>query len=622
MARLRKMDVINVTTFPVIPVEESLTVPQAVRNAMKEAVRKDLEANPPTCIIGSMDQVNRRITEVDLIPNPLANILAIERFEMEKKALREKSRSIPGDRDKPLKNQIKSCSCSEQENAKSSVLKRKTADKNLLVELYQYPEFNKSRPNELPNGVKFCDIVSNVVRTEKNPLSGKSFCIDKELEKFLSSPYPRAMLLDSFWWIFHERYQPNKELQIKLFDRIAINYAHLLFIGARSHYEEALLKVSINHCIYPCPQSYNNWDYSELDSERFRREELMLQRKKMIKGREFSLYIHKKLPSQKSVLSKKSQGTQPHLAGQWMREGCQERRECTRRQQRRRRAIFLECPSLPLLHGLCACSLSLTTTIVTVSSSSKFRAVTLTSSIIDRSFSSKNSERNTRMQKTTKEHYRQTMLLRRVTNQVKRISAARQHDPLLPKPSHPACKSPEMTENYFNIYGKSPLVVYFLYNYSTLYRHGQDVLMVRREKTKTIPESIPTYAEIITQAQNNMKKRKDNLCQLNRIHWNEWSYFDKYLKEQQDCFLREVKNINQKAAEKKKANYTFIPPSALNNEYVDKKSRASQQRETEFLLSLSSEYFLYLSVPASPRRASPTARAVHSSPPPRHKPRP
>ena len=31
--------------------------------------------------------------------------------------------------------------------------------------------------------------------------------------------------------------------------------------------------------IYPCLQSYNSWDYSELDPERFRREKIILQRR-------------------------------------------------------------------------------------------------------------------------------------------------------------------------------------------------------------------------------------------------------------------------------------------------------------------------------------------------------
>ncbi|XP_049740942.1 protein FAM227A-like [Elephas maximus indicus] len=77
--------------------------------------------------------------------------------------------------DKIVKSQIKlPRGGSENKIAKSFIGKRKTADKNLLVELYQYPEFNSSRPNELPNGVQFCNMISNVIRAEKNPLTGKA----------------------------------------------------------------------------------------------------------------------------------------------------------------------------------------------------------------------------------------------------------------------------------------------------------------------------------------------------------------------------------------------------------------------------------------------------------------
>lgn len=40
----------------------------------------------------------------------------------------------------------------------------------------------------------------------------KSFCSERELEKFLSSPTLTAIWLDSFWWIFHERYKVNASL--------------------------------------------------------------------------------------------------------------------------------------------------------------------------------------------------------------------------------------------------------------------------------------------------------------------------------------------------------------------------------------------------------------------------
>ncbi|KAM6162609.1 protein FAM227A [Erethizon dorsatum] len=453
----KQMDSINATALPVIAVAEQRTVSL-------------------TCLIGSIPQVNQQIAEMDLSPDPVANSLAIERFELEKKALREKSRSSPGDRAKRPRQASYSCSGVALRTTNISFIKRKTADKNLLAELYQPPQFNDTKPNKLPNGVHFCDMVGNVVRAEKNPLSGKSLCSDTELEKFLSSPSARAMWLDSFWWLFHERYQPNKEIQIKLFDRIAQHYTFLLFRGPRFHYEEALLKrlpfllskalyTSFCCCFpqswfnthefksqvcntmslwiagtYPCPQSYTSWDYSELDPERFRREELMLQRRHLIKDH----------------------------------------------------------------------------------------------------------------------HHCETLVFRKATQQVKRISETRDCEQFS-KQSHPACKSPPLTSNLFNIYGKSPLVVYFLQNYSRLYQHGQDTLIARRERTKVIlypccltTESNPTYAEVINLTLSNMQKRRDNLEQLNRLHCSEWNYFDSHLKELHDHFLRETEVTKKPKALQKK----------------------------------------------------------------------
>uniref|UniRef100_A0A8C5K775 Family with sequence similarity 227, member A n=1 Tax=Jaculus jaculus TaxID=51337 RepID=A0A8C5K775_JACJA len=182
---------------------------------------------------------------------------------------------------------------------------------------------------------------------------------------------------------------------------------------------------------------------------------------------------------------------------------------------------------------------------------------------------------------------------RKATLQVKRISEARVCLNLLRK-SHPACKSPELTSNLFNIYGKSPLMLYFLYNYSRLEQRGQDILIVRREKTKVIPypytsltmgstDSTPTYADVIDLTLKNMEKRKDNLSQLSRLHEKEWTYFDNYVKDLQENFEREVKNINKMEADKKKANHMFIPPSPLLEETAEKKFRASPPKRTAFI---------------------------------------
>ncbi|XP_053517854.1 protein FAM227A isoform X3 [Artibeus jamaicensis] len=485
---------------------------------------------------------------------------AIERFALEKKALTENSHGSSGDRDTSQRKPQVPCSSPESRNVKSVTVKRKTADKNLLAELYQCTQFDSSRPNELPNGVVFCDMVDNVVQSERSTLSGKSFCSQRELEKYLSSPSLRAIWLDSFWWIFHERFQPNREIQNKLFDRIAQHYALLLFHGSRSHYEEAILKrlpsllskglyTSFCCCfpqswfnshefksdvcntmslwisgIYPCPQSYDSWDYSKLDPERFWREELMSHRRKPIKGRERSFLTSKTPSSQKSTQSKKVPGLQSTSA---------------------------------------------------ISNSEKD------------SVSKKTSEDTSQIQNAMREHSGQPRVLRRATQQVLRISEARLYEIMHLKKSHPACKNPELTSSLFNVYGKSPLIVYFLLNYVTLRRSGQDVLITRKEKTKTIPESSLTYADIISTTLCNIKRRKETLRQLNLLHWSEWTYFDEYLKEQQDTFLREVKNVDQREAEKKKANHMFIHPSVLN-EGMTKKSRGSIQREIAFLLRPSS----------------------------------
>uniref|UniRef100_A0A2K5PIW9 Family with sequence similarity 227 member A n=1 Tax=Cebus imitator TaxID=2715852 RepID=A0A2K5PIW9_CEBIM len=507
------------------------------------------------CLIGSMHQVNQKIADINLHTELPANSLAIERFELEKKALREKSHSSPGEKVKRQRKSQYSCKGSELRRARSFVIKRV---RDLLLGLLR----QENCLNWDPGGGGCSEPRSRhctpAWATERDCVSKKKkgcFCSGRELEKFLSSPSVRAIWLDSFWWIFHERYQPNKELQNNLFDRIAQHYALLLFHVPKSHYEEALIKrlpsllskaVYTSFCCcfpqswfnthefksdicntmslwisgtYPCPQSFDSWDYSELDPERFRREELMSQRR-LRKGREFSLFTGKRAFFQKPAESRKFYRPQSFSANSPNEK----------------------------------------------TSSAK-----------------QNSEKSSQIQNTAKEHHFQTLVLKKPTEEAKRISEARECENMFPKKSCDAGRSPEMTSNLFNIYGRSPLIVYFLHNYASLQQHGKDVLIVRREKT-TATESTLTYTDVIKETLCSMKKRKDNLNQLYQLHWSEWNYFDKYLKELQDNFSREMKNIDQKAADKKKANHMFIPPSAFSEESPDKKTKGrgeGKRRETE-----------------------------------------
>ncbi|XP_017172267.1 protein FAM227A isoform X3 [Mus musculus] len=509
------MDIINVNALPIIPLDERLVVSANVRTVLEDALRKRMQGSPPiclsACIIGSMSQVNQRIMEVELGSSLMISTLAIEDYELEKKSLREKTHGSPGDKVKKQKEEPPiSCQGSELRNARVLPTKRKTADKNLLAELHEHPPFDEMKPNKLPNGVDFCDMVGNVIRSEKNPLSGKSYCSDRELEKFLCSPFLAAMWLDSFWWLFHERYQPDKEIQKKLFDRIARNYASLLFKMCRSHYEEALLK------------SYNNWDYSELDPERFRQEELMLQSSRLLKAREFTLFTCKK----SSIQQIEQKHTKFHN-----------------------------------LVGLLKASHSKV--------------------MKEKELSNKTTEESYRC-RGMKDQNIPTLLSRKATKQVKQISHVRACMDTFVKTSHPACKSPELTSNQFNLYGRSPLMTYFFLNYSQLQLTGQDLLVSRREKTEIIPDSAMTYADIIQLVTKNMEIRKKKLRQLDQMHENEWNCFNNYLTELQENFERELEIINKKEREKRKDKNRVVSSTSLF-ESSGKKSKGNKQRETAFL---------------------------------------
>ncbi|GAB1299592.1 Family with sequence similarity 227, member A [Apodemus speciosus] len=598
------MEVVNVNALPMLALDERLVVSVNARTVLENALRKQLQDNPPSilptlspaspvspldiprsfplaCIIGSMSQVNQKITEIELGSSLVISTSAIEDYEVKK----------------PKKESPISCQGSELRNARVVLTKRKTADKNLLAELHEHPPFDEMKPNKLPNGVDFCDMVGNVIRSEKNPLSGKSYCSDRELEKFLCSPYLAAIWLDSFWWLFHERYQPDREIQKKLFDRISRNYASLLFKMRRSHYEEALLKrlssllskaVYTSFCCcfpqswfnthefkteicntmdlwisgtYPCPQSYNNWDYSELDPERFRREELMLQSSRLIKAQGFSVW--------------------PWLSWNTF---------CKLGWPRTEKSACLCLPSAGIKareFTLFTCQRS-STQKMEQKKNRKFRSLM---ALLKASRSQLINEKSLPSKETAEERWK-----------------CRSHR----EQSHPACKSPELISNQFNLYGKSPLMVYFFLNYSQLQLPGRDLLVSRREKTEVIPhelsiipflvlpaqesgtiecdvhdraectDSTMTYADIIQLVTKNMEIRRKKLRQLDQMHENEWNCFNNYLMELQENFERELDIINKKEQEKRRPSTRSSPPRRCSITCLTRNPRETRTEKLPF----------------------------------------
>nr|XP_020838277.1 protein FAM227A isoform X2 [Phascolarctos cinereus] len=316
------LELINFSAIPMVPLDDDLATSSKEKRIQHEELKMRVKQSPPLCLMGSMDQLNRKISQIDLktrlYKTSIYNtILVIEKLEAEKK-LREQQR-ILGEKDRANKTKKKSPEFFPLTPSTSAVpyagSKKKTQDG--LAELYQAPEHNAELPSELPNGVNYCDMVGNVIRAQGNPISGKAFCAPEEMNKFFASPFSKAIVLDCFWWIFHERYDPNKEIQRKLFDRVSKNYAYLLMDIPRSLYEEFILQSfpsllsqalytsfctcfpqswfdnhefkssicnTMNQWIggtFPSPRSYVHWNYFELEPVRCRREELMRGKEKL-----------------------------------------------------------------------------------------------------------------------------------------------------------------------------------------------------------------------------------------------------------------------------------------------------------------------------------------------------
>lgn len=75
MARFRRLEVVNLTALPMVPLDEPLGVSLMAQNAIKDAMRKNLKDNVPSCLVGSIQQVNQVIADADLSPNPLVHSL-------------------------------------------------------------------------------------------------------------------------------------------------------------------------------------------------------------------------------------------------------------------------------------------------------------------------------------------------------------------------------------------------------------------------------------------------------------------------------------------------------------------------------------------------------------------
>uniref|UniRef100_A0A8C4VJ12 Family with sequence similarity 227 member A n=1 Tax=Gopherus evgoodei TaxID=1825980 RepID=A0A8C4VJ12_9SAUR len=160
-----------------------------------------------------------------------------------------------------------------------------TSEKNKLVELYQYPGYDEHEPTPLPNGTELAEVIEKVVCAQRKSASGKVLCILTKSSKCVNA----SLIIHSFLSWF--RYQ---NALIKVFPSLLSQTLYTCFCSSfpRSWFNTHEFKSQLCNVLsewmagtLPVPGSYSNWDYSHLEPERFRREDLLSTKGKQRKGK-------------------------------------------------------------------------------------------------------------------------------------------------------------------------------------------------------------------------------------------------------------------------------------------------------------------------------------------------
>lgn len=96
MKSSKRLDSINTIALPIIPLDESQVISVSARKDLENAVRKQLQDHPPTCIIGSLSQVSQRVTEVDTNYHRMDHTLPRDRRKSQQYPAKAQRPETPG----------------------------------------------------------------------------------------------------------------------------------------------------------------------------------------------------------------------------------------------------------------------------------------------------------------------------------------------------------------------------------------------------------------------------------------------------------------------------------------------------------------------------------------------
>ncbi|XP_047662361.1 protein FAM227A-like isoform X2 [Tachysurus fulvidraco] len=191
--------------------EDDRENPMTVKQDCKRL--QELSHAPISCLVGTMESLSEEISHLPLLqrhssPVQSSHENTVGHLESTANEKREKPRSI-----------LCSNSC------KSHTVTEKMMDIPKMVELYQCPQFGDV-PVPLPHNTAYSAIVTSVIQAQRHLVHKPR--LKTVFHNILSSPTVESFVINSFWWLFLENFQPDRKAQDRLFGRIAENYISIL----------------------------------------------------------------------------------------------------------------------------------------------------------------------------------------------------------------------------------------------------------------------------------------------------------------------------------------------------------------------------------------------------------
>ncbi|RNA40959.1 hypothetical protein BpHYR1_044482 [Brachionus plicatilis] len=337
-----------------------------------------------------------------------------------------------------------------------------------LVELYQYTQYDSRNIISLPHDVAIEDVLHKVLESitilQREPHYRKFLC------SLIFSKSCRFVIHDTFWWCFLQRYQKLPGIQFEYFNRISENYVKILFDLIESRYREKffksfadLLALSVYTIFCTCfPQSHMTHFNDEF------KEFLCTTAHSWISGcmpspKSFSHWNFKIIDPSAAVFAQ----------------------EVLNNKQNNILEFNLETPSH---HSV-------------VNSKNQSRISQSNSSLDKKSSTSSMMKR-----KNAAETSFSSEAFSNKSSKMNKIIHSRSK-----KDSHPAGKGPEYENCLFDLYGKSPLVELYLYNFNAQKINNAETLIRHSRIIELPPLNAPTYRDLIDESVKNIRKIEKEL---------------------------------------------------------------------------------------------------------------